>query len=185
MGTPAAGRGGGDGGAEAKERENEGPQTTGPSAPAPGHLKCQITMPGYQIPVWSAIAFCVEMPFLSIDYKLLGGASMTCNSLVFNSREWQVGPNSTLCPVPGCRLRGNPHQQESSISPCLPACVNQGWGGGAGLGMAWGPTLPPAWAWLPVAFPGRPKREGRAGGELAGRCNLSWEEFPALPQCFY
>lgn len=35
---------------------------------------------------------------------------------------------------------------------------------------------------LSLAWPGR---EGRAGGELAERCNLSWEEFPALPPSFY
>lgn len=171
LGTPAAGRGGGDGEAEAKERENEGPHTTGPSAPAPGHLKCQITMPGYQIPVWSAIAFCVEMPFLSIDYKLLGGGSMTCNSLVFNSREWQVGPNSTLCLVPGCRLRGNPHQQGFPVSPCLPACLCESgveWWSWTGDGLGSHSASCQGLAPCSFPWPGRRGRAEQVGNWLGG-----------------
>lgn len=60
-------------GAEAKERENEAPQTTGPSAPASGHLGCQFRMYGNQIPACSITAFCAEMPFLRFGNCLSAG----------------------------------------------------------------------------------------------------------------
>lgn len=51
--------------------------------------------------------------------------------------------------------------------------------------VGWATTPPqagPGSLHLSLAWPGR---EGRAGGELAERCNLSREEFPALPPSFY
>lgn len=103
---------------------------------------------------------------------------MPYSSLTLHSREWQVDPN-TLHWVPGSQAEG---QSPPAEAPCLPVCMNEG--EAAGLGKGWAPTPPPARTWLPAAFPGLAKEGGKSRWGTAERCNLSREEFPALPPSF-